>query len=97
MASCSLSQAAVEAVAVEAACPAATVHNGAARWNKSLLDHGARPSGALVYANPEAGDRLSESQFETLKAEPGDAADMARLLEENDGQVAAVMMDQSTP
>src|SRR4051795_1719913 len=31
--------------------------------------------------------------FETLKAEPGDVADMERLLAENDGQVAAVMME----
>jgi adenosylmethionine-8-amino-7-oxononanoate aminotransferase len=31
--------------------------------------------------------------FETLKAEPGDIADMERLLAENDGEVAAVMME----
>src|SRR6478672_2136965 len=31
--------------------------------------------------------------FDTLKAEPGDAADMERLLAENEGQVAAVMME----
>jgi adenosylmethionine---8-amino-7-oxononanoate aminotransferase len=31
--------------------------------------------------------------FETLKAEPGDAADMERLLAENEGQVAAVMLE----
>jgi adenosylmethionine-8-amino-7-oxononanoate aminotransferase len=31
--------------------------------------------------------------FETLKAEPGDAADIERLLSENDGQVAAVMLE----
>ena len=31
--------------------------------------------------------------FETLKAEPGDIADMERLLTENEGEVAAVMME----
>src|SRR5436190_9257008 len=31
--------------------------------------------------------------FETLKAQPGDVADMERLLAENEGQVAAVMME----
>jgi adenosylmethionine---8-amino-7-oxononanoate aminotransferase len=31
--------------------------------------------------------------FDTLKAVPGDIADMARLLAENEGQVAAVMME----
>jgi adenosylmethionine-8-amino-7-oxononanoate aminotransferase len=31
--------------------------------------------------------------FETLKAEPGDIADMERLFAENDGEVAAVMME----
>jgi adenosylmethionine-8-amino-7-oxononanoate aminotransferase len=31
--------------------------------------------------------------FDTLKAEPGDIADMQRLLTENDGEVAAVMME----
>jgi adenosylmethionine-8-amino-7-oxononanoate aminotransferase len=31
--------------------------------------------------------------FETLKAEPGDAADMERLLRRHDGEVAAVIME----
>src|SRR6185369_7558040 len=31
--------------------------------------------------------------FETLKAEPGDAADMERLLTENEGEIAAVIME----
>jgi adenosylmethionine---8-amino-7-oxononanoate aminotransferase len=31
--------------------------------------------------------------FETIKAEPGDAADMERLLAQNEGEVAAVMME----
>ena len=53
---------------LEAACAAATVHNGASRWNKALLDNAARPSGALVY---DAGDgtTLSADQFTRLKDE----------------------------
>ena len=31
--------------------------------------------------------------FDTLKAEPGDAADMERLLTEHDGEIAAVIME----
>ena len=31
--------------------------------------------------------------FDTLKAEPGDAADMARILAENEGEIAAVIME----
>src|ERR671915_2232220 len=31
--------------------------------------------------------------FDTLKAEPGDAADMERLLAENEGEIAAVIME----
>src|SRR5438874_2236508 len=34
---------------LEAAIGGATVHNRAAKWNKALLDNGARPSGALSY------------------------------------------------
>jgi HK97 family phage portal protein len=44
---------------LEAAAVAVDTHNAAARWNKSLLDNSARPSGALVYAGPE-GLLLSE-------------------------------------
>lgn len=54
---------------LEAAAFAIDVHNASGAWNKALLDNSARPSGALVYSNPEAGDRLSEAQFETLKTE----------------------------
>jgi HK97 family phage portal protein len=53
---------------LDAACPAATVHNGAARWNKALLDNAARPSGALVY-DPGDGTTLSTDQFTRLKDE----------------------------
>jgi len=51
---------------LEAACPAAAVHNGASRWNKALLDNAARPSGALVY-DPGDGATLSTDQFNRLK------------------------------
>jgi HK97 family phage portal protein len=53
---------------LEAAAVALDTHNAASRWNKSLLDNAARPSGALVYAGPE-GALLSEPQFERLKRE----------------------------
>ncbi len=53
---------------IEAAIGAASVHNRAAKWNKSLLDHGARPSGALSY-EPADGSVLSADQFKRLKDE----------------------------
>ena len=53
---------------LEAAATAVDTHNAAAKWNKSLLDNAARPSGALVYAGPE-GSILSDPQFERLKKE----------------------------
>jgi len=53
---------------ISAAAFAIDVHNAASAWNKSLLDNGARPSGALVYAGP-AGSTLSTDQFDRLKAE----------------------------
>lgn len=53
---------------IEAAIGAASVHNRAARWNKALLDHGARPSGALSY-EPSDGSVMSAEQFKRLKEE----------------------------
>jgi HK97 family phage portal protein len=53
---------------LDAAIAAATVHNGAAKWNKGLLDNGARPSGALSY-EPADGSVLSTDQFKRLKEE----------------------------
>jgi HK97 family phage portal protein len=53
---------------LEAATPAATVHNRASRWNKALLDNAARPSGALTY-EPADGSVLSDEQFKRLKDE----------------------------
>lgn len=52
-----------------AAAEAVAIHNAASRWNRSLLDNAARPSGALVYDPGEAGAVLSSEQFERLKAE----------------------------
>lgn len=53
---------------LEAAAVAVDTHNAAAAWNKALLDNAARPSGALVYAGPDA-SLLTDGQFERLKAE----------------------------
>jgi HK97 family phage portal protein len=53
--------------AMEAAATAIDIHNEASRWNKSLLDNAARPSGALVYAND--GSNMTDEQFERLKRE----------------------------
>jgi HK97 family phage portal protein len=52
-----------------AAAEAVAIHNAASRWNRSLLDNAARPSGALVYDPGEAGAVLSTEQFDRLKAE----------------------------
>ncbi|MFL6725339.1 MAG: phage portal protein [Sphingomicrobium sp.] len=53
---------------LDAAIGAASVHNRAAKWNKALLDQGARPSGALSY-EPADGSVLSAEQFKRLKDE----------------------------
>jgi HK97 family phage portal protein len=53
---------------LDAAIGAASVHNGAAKWNKALLDNAARPSGALSY-EPSDGSVLSGDQFQRLKDE----------------------------
>jgi HK97 family phage portal protein len=50
-----------------AAGAAVAVHNAAAKWNKALLDNGARPSGALVSDGEESA--LSDEQFARLKSE----------------------------
>ncbi len=54
---------------LEAAAFAVDVHNASGAWNKALLDNAARPSGALVYRPSEVGDRLSDAEFERVKAE----------------------------
>lgn len=53
---------------LEAATPAASVHNRASRWNKALLDNAARPSGALSY-EPGDGASLTNEQFERLRGQ----------------------------
>lgn len=52
---------------LEAAQMSLDIHNAASRWNKSLLDNAARPSGALVYS--AAAGNLTSAQFDRLKAE----------------------------
>ncbi len=54
---------------LEAAWTALAIHNEGAAWSKALLDNAARPSGALVYTGAGGADRLSEGQFDRLKAE----------------------------
>ena len=54
---------------LEAAEEAVAIHNAAARWNRSLLENAARPSGALVYDPGEPGAALSADQFERIKSE----------------------------
>ncbi|WP_376836963.1 phage portal protein [Brevundimonas balnearis] len=57
---------------LEAAAFAIDVHNASGAWNKALLDNAARPSGALVYG-AKGGERMTEAQFEQLKAELNEA------------------------
>lgn len=54
---------------LEAAAQAVDVHNEGGVWTKALLDNSARPSGALVYKGESGAGRLSDEQFERLKAE----------------------------
>lgn len=51
-----------------AARDAVAVHNAATRWNRSLLENAARPSGALVY-DPGEGETMAADQFERLRDE----------------------------
>lgn len=53
--------------AVEAAAYSIDQHNQAGAWNQSLLQHGARPSGALVVNVKEHGGALSEDQYYRIK------------------------------
>lgn len=54
---------------IEAAATAIDIHNAGGAWNKALIDNAARPSGALVYRGQNGNERLSDDQFERLKAE----------------------------
>lgn len=49
------------------------IHNGGQKYNKSLLDNGARPSGALVVKNSDGSvQNLSEEQYNRLKEQIND-------------------------
>ena len=52
-----------------AAAQSIRVHNAATRWNKSILENAARPSGALVYDNGDNAVPLSDVQFDRLRSE----------------------------
>ncbi len=58
---------------LQAAAFSVDVHNSSGAWNKALLDNAARPSGALVFTSAEGSDRMSEEQFDRLKAELNEA------------------------
>ncbi len=58
---------------MEAAAYAIDQHNEASKWNQSLLQNGARPSGALVVQMSKDGDAsLSSEQFDRLKTQLDD-------------------------
>ncbi len=53
---------------LDAAIAPTAVHNRAAKWNRTLLENAARPSGAMIY-DPGDGSVLSADQFARLKGE----------------------------
>ncbi|OXE37504.1 MAG: phage portal protein [Phenylobacterium zucineum] len=55
--------------ALDPAAFAVDSHTGAVAWNKALLDNSAQPSGALVYAPKEGSGKLTDEQWNRLKAE----------------------------
>lgn len=58
---------------LEAAMLAVDQHNAAGAWNKAMLDNGARPSGALVFAPKEGPATLTEEQVRRLREELDDS------------------------
>lgn len=52
---------------IEAAAYSIDQHNQAGAWNQSLLQNGARPSGALIVKNGNNAARLSEEQYQRLR------------------------------
>lgn len=56
---------------IEAAAYSIDQHNEAAAWNQSLLQNGARPSGALIVKSGESGEGgyLSEEQYLRVKSQ----------------------------
>lgn len=54
---------------LEAALLAVDQHNAAGAWNQALLNRGARPSGALVFAPKDGPASLSDDQMQRLREE----------------------------
>jgi HK97 family phage portal protein len=54
---------------IDPAAFAIDMHTGALRWNNALLNNGAQPSGALVFAPKEGSPHLTEEQWTRLKSE----------------------------
>lgn len=54
---------------LEAAMLSVDQHNAASAWNQALLNQGARPSGALVFAPKEGPASLSDDQVQRLRDE----------------------------
>jgi len=54
---------------LEAAMLSVDQHNAAGSWNQSLLNQGARPSGALVFSPKEGPATLSDEQISRLRSE----------------------------
>lgn len=56
---------------LEAAQVSIDQHNAAGSWNQALLNQGARPSGALVYAPKDGAATLTDDQMHRLREEFG--------------------------
>ncbi len=56
---------------MEAAMLSIDQHNAAGAWNQALLNQGARPSGALVFAPKDGPATLSDDQVQRLREELG--------------------------
>lgn len=56
---------------MEAALQSIDQHNASGAWNQALLNQGARPSGALVYAPKEGPASLTDDQLQRLREEMG--------------------------
>ena len=54
---------------LEAALMAVDQHNAASAWNQALLNQGARPSGALVFAPKDGPGHLTDEQVRHLREE----------------------------
>ncbi len=56
---------------MEAALHSIDQHNASGAWNQALLNQGARPSGALVYAPKDGPASLTDDQMQRLREEMG--------------------------